>query len=294
MNRLAPLALLCALVAVQISAESKRLAPAEELMAEAEELTDRGRLDAARDLWELVATQHPKQPEASTARLRLAQTERDLLQSLAHLNVIFRQHAESPEVEPGMALAGEIHILLGDYARAQAAYQLYLTWFPRGPSAGIAEDRLITSLIEIGRPDEALLAWEQAADHDPNRRSDVDALMQRCDALLATGDWAAAAEALLQICARFPNREQTRRARLAAGLCLEAQGKWHEAALHHELLLRQWPGSVEATLAGKRLDAVRRFEQALEAEIVPASPEESQVISAPPVDPAPGSYSLIP
>jgi TolA-binding protein len=238
---------------------------AESLLAEGEALLRRGRVDAARERWRAVVDEGPDSAAAPRALLRLAQTESDLEQTLAWVAMIAERHADSPEAEPAAALHGEVLSLLGEHRRAVEVLWDYLSRHPEGEGTGAARDRLITSLIEVGRPQAALAEWDHAARANPSRLADAEAAMQRCDALLALEDWERAGARLLELAARFPNREQASRAQLAAGLCFEAQGKWEEAARLHEALTRQWPDTAEARLAERRLASLSEFHAALDA-----------------------------
>lgn len=238
-------------------------ASAQALLTEAEDLMQRGRTDEARSRWQQVVAAHAKTPQAATALLRLAQTETDLHAALRLLDQLRTDHPTSAEVEPALAMEGEIYHLLGDYANAAQIYRLYLSSHPQGSAAAVARERLITSLIEIGQAQQALAAWDQAAGADPTLRDDPAALMQRADALIALMRWEEAVAVLRDIIARFPNREPAGRAHLAAGLCLEALSRWDEAAPIYQALMRLRPQSAEARLAGERLAAIQRLEMVL-------------------------------
>ena len=175
------------------------------------------------------------------------------------------QYPQAPEAEQALALRGEIHYLLGDYETAAQDYTRYLQGYPSGTGLALAEERLINALLETGRPRDALTEWDRAAAIDPGRLSDVNALMQRAGALLAAGDHQTAAASYLDIINRVPGTEPSPRAHLAAGLCLERLNRWPEALPVYEALMRAWPQSSEARLAGDRSLAIRRFLATVEA-----------------------------
>ncbi|MBN1476810.1 tetratricopeptide repeat protein [Candidatus Sumerlaeota bacterium] len=237
----------------------------ETLMTEAEDLAERGRIESARERWLEVVERLGKHPEAVEAQLRLAQTETDLFLALQRSESILTDHPQSPQAAHALALQGDIQFLLGDYESAGRIYDLYLRSFPQGEEINLALERLIISLIEVGRADDALRVWDRAAQVRPERVQDPDILMQRADAQIALGDHAAAAETLLDLIARFPNRGPITRAHLAAGLCLEAQSRWAEARDLYTALVHQWPSAPEADIARERLDAIERFARARDA-----------------------------
>lgn len=236
---------------------------AERLMAEAADLSVRGRIDEARQRWEQVALDHAKSPQAPAALLSLAQSEEDLYLALRWADQIISDHPESAEVEQARLLEGEIFHLLGDYTNAAAVYADYLSHHPRGESVPLARERLITGLIESGQPEEALAEWDRQYQTDRAMGSDLASLMQRADALIALERWEEAADLLRQVTARYPNRDQTPRAHLAAGLCLESLSRWDEAAEVYGMLARQWPQSTEGRMAAERLAAIVRFQRAV-------------------------------
>ncbi len=267
---------IAALIALAAAAPAPLLrqetSAATDLMIEADNLVERGRLETACERWRTVANAHRKTPQAPTALLRLAEAETDLALALTLIERLRDSYPTSPEAEPALALAGEIHHLLGDCESAAQVYRTYLQDHPGGDAAPVAQDRLITCLIETGQPEEALAVWERAARADPARRADPDAVMQRVEALIALGDHAAASEVLLDVIARFPNRSIAPRAHLAAALCLEAQSRWDEAAQVHRMLIQRWPRCPEARIAGEHLEAVERLQDNLRALTVGAEP----------------------
>lgn len=237
----------------------------EALLAEGDALAAAGRLDEARQRWNTVLTVAPSSPPAPGALLRLAQHEADLTNALALSDRLLATYPQSAEVEQALALQGEVHFLLGNYESAAPIYGDYLRRFPQGGAAALASERLITSLIETGRGQEALTEWDRLTAANPQRLSDVNALMQRADALLAAGDTQTAGASYLDIINRFPGADVLPRAHLAAGLCLESLDRWPEALPVYETLLSRWPQSSEARLAGDRSLAIRRFLAAAQA-----------------------------
>jgi tetratricopeptide (TPR) repeat protein len=250
---------------VRAQQQSMAVPQAQGLLNDAEDLVRRGRTDAARELWNQVLTQFGKTPQAATALLRLAQTETDLLRAVQLVERLQQEHPGSPEIEPALALEGDIYHLLGDYDNAAQVYSHYLWAYPQGPAAPLARERLINSLIVIGQPASALQTWDQAAAVDPAFRTEIEPLMLRADALIALGSYQDALDVLRDVIARFPNREGIARAHLAAGLCLESLGRYDEASQIYESLVRLRPQSVEAPLASQRLTAIRQFQIALRA-----------------------------
>lgn len=260
-------AVLLAGAAFAMPQPTKRAVTVDELMEEAADFSDRGRRDAAREVWEEVVSLHVKEPQAATALLRLAETDTDLFNALEHCEAIFTHHPDAPEAERAAAMQGEIFYLLGEYGSTVDAYSHYLLHYPRGDAVAVAQDRMITALVETGRAEEALIEWDRALERDPSRQRSVAALMQRADVLIALERWAEAADWLNKFIARYPNREQMPRAHLSAALCLEALSDWREAAVLYSALVQRWPDSVEAQLASRRLDAIRGLFTAAEAVI---------------------------
>jgi TolA-binding protein len=235
------------------------------LLAQADSLANSGQIELARQMWNQILQTAPAAPVAPAALLHLAQHEQDLTNALALTDRLLATYPQSAEVEQALALQGEVHFLMGNYESATNVYSDYLRRYPTGSAAALAEDRLITSHIETNHPREALTEWDRAAVTQPQRTNDVNALMQRAEALLAVGDTQTAAASYLDIVNRFPNSDVLPRAHLAAGLCLESLNRWPEALPVYEALMRRWPQSSEARLAGDRSLAIRRFLTASQA-----------------------------
>ena len=179
------------------------------LSAEASRLA--GKVDEARDRFELVRRAPGSPAVGAYAALRLAQMDfdsREFAKARDGARKVQADPAAPAEIRAGaLVLGGEAAYWAGDYAQAATLYGGFLSSYPAQPEAPMVSLALGWAELRGGKPAAARQRWArfaQQAQADPRA---PEALVLAAELAGRAGDWAGAQSLLDQVVDRYPNSE---------------------------------------------------------------------------------------
>jgi TolA-binding protein len=212
-----------------------------------------GLADAAR-----IAEESDSSSPLAREAFERAMLEEDAEKRLSSLLEIVSTYPASPWATEACYQIGFFAFLTSDYDRSLEAYQAYLLRRPNASQRIDAQLRIAECLRVLGRYPEALqkyLILLQMPQEDAGLAKIKEAIAA---CMMATGQYGDAIGILQSALSEFPAYAQAQSMMLNFALCLEEIGQLPQARKTYADLKLQYPKTVEAELAGMRLDDLNR------------------------------------
>lgn len=234
-------------------------------LARAKALLERGSSEAARRQLLAIEPQLEGTADAAEARFLAAEALGDLEQARNELRDLVLKYPWAPVTEQALSKIGELSFILGDYDESIKAYRAWRGMAGDPQAAREADLKIAMALLRSSQFQDAEAELARLLAEHPDLSQSPDVLDAHADALLALGRYNEAADLYLNIENRFPNYPFGVKVLMNRGLCAELTGDFEQARVIYRDLIDSYPGSIESSLAGERL-------QDLERPLVPAAP----------------------
>jgi TolA-binding protein len=226
-------------------------------IAGARALIDNGEIDAGRAALFNLANEIRGTAEAAEALLLAAFALEDLNQTKRELREILKAYPHESVGRVALARMGELNFILGNYEESIQAYRDFRKIAESDEQRRRADFRIAVALLQSGHYSAAGEALQNVARDYPELETTPELFEARGDAHLALGELREAEAAFQRLERDFPNYDSAVKVRMNRGLCAELLGDIETAERVYALVIQDFPGSLEAGLASQRLQDLR-------------------------------------
>lgn len=232
---------------------------ATQLLVQVRAAIDAGDTAGGRVMAMRIAERHPDSTAAPEALFLATSGLDDLGGAVRELLALVDRYPDSPAAGAALVRAGEFSFLLGDHAGAASAFERYMARSDASPDRlPQVESRRALALLRAARFPEARAAFEALFDSREEMLESPAMLESYAETLMGLGDHVAAREILDRVDGRFPSYENAVKVLMGRGLCAEILGETEAARRIYSTIVTNYPASLEAPLAGRRVSDLGR------------------------------------